>query len=65
MGALELISLGLTLLPQLYQAGKDVSKLIGLMKDVADQKDDPTPEQWAAIHAIEDSLREHLHSDEK
>jgi len=64
MGAFELISLGLALLPKLIEAGQDVAELIGTMKDVADNKSDPTPEQWAAVHAIEDRLRARLHSDD-
>lgn len=65
MGALELISLGLTLLPKLIEAGEDFAELIGTMKDVADSKSDPTPEQWAMVHTIEDRLRARLHSDDQ
>jgi len=55
--------LGLQLLPQLIAAGKDVASLISLMREVASSENDPTPEQWAALHAVEDALRKKLHSD--
>lgn len=57
------ILLGLQLLPQLISAGRDVMQLIGLMTDVA-KSGAPTKEQWDALHAIEDSLRDKLHSDD-
>lgn len=58
------ILLGLQLLPQLISAGKDVAALISMMRDVAGSDTDPTPEQWAALHAVEDALRTKLHSDD-
>ncbi len=64
MSTAALIALGLQLLPQLIAAGRDVSGLIKTMQDVNGQTGDPTPEQWAALHAIEDSLRDRLHSDD-
>lgn len=61
---MEFLILGLKLLPQLIAAGRDVAGLIKLMQDVASSEAGPTDAQWASLHAIEDALRDKLHSDD-
>lgn len=43
----------LAALPSLIALGTDVASLIGKVREHLNSKADPTPEEWAALHAME------------
>lgn len=56
MGAAELLTALVALIPALVNAGQSVSELVALGLKVGRSGADPTPEDWDALHAIEASL---------
>lgn len=58
----------LQVLPQLIAAGQDVAGFIQQantsLKNMQDQKRDPTAEEWAALNTQIDALRKQLHEGE-
>jgi hypothetical protein len=62
---MQFVLLAASLLPQAIQAGRNVMELIKLIQDVAKSDGDVTDAQWAALKAIEDDLRDKLHSDDR
>jgi len=66
MNALSLAIAVLDVLPQLIQAGRDVSELINhtssVIKKAQEEKRDPTNEEWIFLDNIATELRKQLDS---
>ena len=54
------VQAAMKLVPLLVSLGKDIAPLAQIVVDVVRGSGDPTDAQWAALHQLEDSLRQQL-----